>query len=70
MCKPVNKDNGEALVEDTTFQAGIHIFVPQSRSSSRKASILLEQRNFAAKGGNYGVSGLHSEGFCTFEFRK
>ncbi|CAM0879681.1 unnamed protein product [Alopecurus aequalis] len=45
----VNKDNGEAFVEDATFQAGIQMFVPQNRRSSHKASILLEQ-NFSEKG--------------------
>ncbi|CAM0879886.1 unnamed protein product [Alopecurus aequalis] len=46
----VIKDNGESFVEDSTFQAGIQMFVPQSESSSHRASILLEQRNFAEKG--------------------
>ncbi|KAM0918866.1 hypothetical protein ACQ4PT_008593 [Festuca glaucescens] len=59
----VNNDNGEAFVEDTSFQAGIQMFVPQRRSSSRKASILLEQQNFAEKG--YGDCGSQLPMFQT-----
>ncbi|VAH57277.1 unnamed protein product [Triticum turgidum subsp. durum] len=43
--KSVNNYNREAFVEVPAFQAGIQTFVPQNRSSSRKASMLLEQRN-------------------------
>uniref|UniRef100_A0ACD5VKF8 Uncharacterized protein n=1 Tax=Avena sativa TaxID=4498 RepID=A0ACD5VKF8_AVESA len=59
----VNNDNGEAFVEDTALQAGIQMFVPQSRSSSHKASILLEQQNFAEKG--YGECGSQLPMFQT-----
>ncbi|VAH57272.1 unnamed protein product [Triticum turgidum subsp. durum] len=48
--KSVNNYNREAFVEVPAFQAGIQTFVPQNRSSSRKASMLLEQRNFTEKG--------------------
>ncbi|XP_037411546.1 protein BREAST CANCER SUSCEPTIBILITY 2 homolog B-like [Triticum dicoccoides] len=48
--KSVNNCNGEAFVEEAAFQAGIQKFVPQNRSSSHKASMLLEQRNFMEKG--------------------
>ncbi|XP_051223047.1 protein BREAST CANCER SUSCEPTIBILITY 2 homolog B isoform X4 [Lolium perenne] len=61
--KGVNNDNGEAFGEDTSFQAGIQMFVPQRRSSSRKASILLEQQNFAEKG--YGDCGSELPMFQT-----
>ncbi|KAM0883363.1 hypothetical protein ACQ4PT_031677 [Festuca glaucescens] len=61
--KGVNNDNGEAFVEDTSFQAGIQMFVPQRRSSSHKASILLEQQNFAEKG--YGDRGSQLPMFQT-----
>ncbi|VAH57269.1 unnamed protein product [Triticum turgidum subsp. durum] len=47
--KSVNNYNREAFVEVPAFQAGIQTFVPQNRSSSRKASMLLEQRNFTEK---------------------
>ncbi|KAI5004930.1 hypothetical protein ZWY2020_032173 [Hordeum vulgare] len=47
--KSVNNCNGEAFVEEAAFQAGIQKFVPQNRSSSHKASMLLEQRNFTGK---------------------
>ncbi|VAH72905.1 unnamed protein product [Triticum turgidum subsp. durum] len=55
--KSVNNCNGEAFVEEAAFQAGIQKFVPQNRSSSHKASMLLEQRNFMEKGSfwNYWV---------------
>uniref|UniRef100_A0ACD5TRR7 Uncharacterized protein n=1 Tax=Avena sativa TaxID=4498 RepID=A0ACD5TRR7_AVESA len=59
----VNNDNGEAFVEDTALQTGIQMFVPQSRSSSHKASILLEQQNFAEKG--YGECGIQLPVFRT-----
>ncbi|KAK1661883.1 hypothetical protein QYE76_050042 [Lolium multiflorum] len=61
--KSVNNDNGEAFVEDTSFQAGIQMFVPQRRSSSHKASILLEQQNFGEKG--YGDRGSQLPMFQT-----
>uniref|UniRef100_M8CN64 Uncharacterized protein n=1 Tax=Aegilops tauschii TaxID=37682 RepID=M8CN64_AEGTA len=48
--KSVNNYDGEAFVEEAAFQAGIQKFVPQNRSSSHKASMLLEQRNFTEKG--------------------
>uniref|UniRef100_A0A8R7PPP1 Uncharacterized protein n=1 Tax=Triticum urartu TaxID=4572 RepID=A0A8R7PPP1_TRIUA len=48
--KSVNNYNREAFVEVPAFQAGIQTFVPQNRSSSHKASMLLEQRNFTEKG--------------------
>ncbi|KAM3197321.1 hypothetical protein ACQJBY_072780 [Aegilops geniculata] len=48
--KSVNNYNGEAFAEEAAFQAGIQKFVPQSRSSIHKASMLLEQRNFTEKG--------------------
>ncbi|XP_044974947.1 protein BREAST CANCER SUSCEPTIBILITY 2 homolog A-like isoform X2 [Hordeum vulgare subsp. vulgare] len=48
--RSVNNYNGETFVEEATFQAGIQKFVPQNRSSSHKASMLLEQRNFMEKG--------------------
>uniref|UniRef100_A0A453E1Z8 Uncharacterized protein n=1 Tax=Aegilops tauschii subsp. strangulata TaxID=200361 RepID=A0A453E1Z8_AEGTS len=47
--KSVNNYDGEAFVEEAAFQAGIQKFVPQNRSSSHKASMLLEQRNFTEK---------------------